>query len=476
MKLQQNQIVRNVKQLQKPSGASSLSYAEVFKNHETSPPISFPKCSVEEKKRIECWKKMSNAVKDKVSEDDIQTEFLKMLREMKFKNLEFYDTHTNNNIAHPQKPDITGIVSGIALHTKSTVVLFELRASHRSVDGKMKGQLISAVNRVWDIAHQEIYGFALNGHEQSTFVYHKSEKGPEVGHDTYFESVLKLLEEWDKEIGERSSGFKPIVSGYTINYRLGSGKTSDVYCVSENRSNDILVLKVPKEDSNSQEVVCHEVEMMLDLNNKKYFFDNDHLAKIDQTVDVTVGDSCRVGFLSYPCGLDKKDGKLSLVSKDAIDLVKALQDLHNAGYFHRDVSPCNIGHYENEEGSRVVFLRDFGFAVTCAEAENQVYQGTMVTASKSVLESLKNSEEKPFAFTARDDFESLVKTLLIGINGHSPLIPEEASSAMQKAQAMLTYWENRDKDIQAFVDSLLQANFETSCRILLPSGEIPFFL
>ena len=296
-----------------------------------------------------------------------------------------------------------------------------------------------------------------------------------MGHDTLFENVLKLLEEWDKEIGERSSGFKPIVSGCTINYRLGSGKTSDVYCVSENDSNDILVLKVPKEDLNSQEVVRHEAEMMVDLNDKKCFFENEHLAKISETVDITVGDSFRRGFLSYPCGLDKKDGKLSLVSKDIICLVNALRDLHRAGYFHRDVSPCNIGHYESE-GSRVVFLRDFGFSIPCEEAEKQLYQGTMVTASKSVLESLANSEEEPFAFTARDDFESLVKTLLIAINGHSPLIPKEASSAVQKSKAMLEYWENRDEDIQAFVDSVVlkdNLSFEMNCRILMPSGDLP---
>ena len=291
-----------------------------------------------------------------------------------------------------------------------------------------------------------------------------------MGHNTLFENVLQLLAEWDEEIGERSSGFKPIVSGYTINYRLGSGKTSDVYCVSENSTNDILVLKVPKGDSFSQGVVDCEAEMMADLNDKDCF-ENEHLAKIYETIDVTVGDSPRRGFLSYPCGLDKKDGKLSLVSKDVICLVNALRGLHGAGYFHRDVSPCNIGHYVNE-GSRVVFLRDFGFSLP-VEAQNRLYQGTMVTASKSVLESLMDSEDKPFHFTARDDFESLVKTLLIAINGHSPLVPQEASSAAEKAKAMLAYWKNRDEDIQAFVDLLLADNFEMVCRILLPCGDLP---
>ena len=41
----------------------ALFHTQNFKNHETSPPISFSKCSVPEKERIERWKKMSDAVK-----------------------------------------------------------------------------------------------------------------------------------------------------------------------------------------------------------------------------------------------------------------------------------------------------------------------------------------------------------------------------------------------------------------------------
>ena len=102
---------------------------------------------------------------------------MKMINKMKFRHLAFYDTHKLNTIAYPQKPDVTGVIAGLALHTHSVAVFFELRPCHRLVDGKMKGQLISETNRVWQKTRQEMFGFALNGHDNSTFVYHKLADG-----------------------------------------------------------------------------------------------------------------------------------------------------------------------------------------------------------------------------------------------------------------------------------------------------------
>ena len=107
------------------------------------------------------------------AEDAIQEAFVKMINKMEFKNLTFYDTHKLNTIAYPQKPDVTGVIAGLALHTHSVAVFFELQ----SVDGKMKGQLISETNRVWQKTRQEIVGFAMNGCDNSTFVYHKLADG-----------------------------------------------------------------------------------------------------------------------------------------------------------------------------------------------------------------------------------------------------------------------------------------------------------
>ena len=105
---------------------------------------------------------------------------MKMICGMDFEHIDFYDTHRLNTIAYPQKPDVTGVTGGLALHPHSVAVLFELRAFHRPIDGKMKGQLSSAVNRVWQKTHQDLLGFAMNGHEGSTFIYHKSSDGKKI--------------------------------------------------------------------------------------------------------------------------------------------------------------------------------------------------------------------------------------------------------------------------------------------------------
>ena len=282
-------------------------------------------------------------------------------------------------------------------------------------------------------------------------------------------NVLLLLQNWDEEIG-LSAGL-PVVSGYNLNYRLGSGKTSEVYCVSpDSDPKTFLVLKFPK--PNYQEIVDHEAQLMSEMADKDALFQNPSLAKIERPISVqSKGVDSLPGFISYPCGIDKTDGKLSLVAKDIGDLVVALRALHEAGFLHRDVTPENIGHYWNKK-SRTVFLRDFGFSISSADAGNP-YEGAMITASKNVLESLQSNGS--YCFTPRDDFESLVKTVIIATSGCSPLVPLSAITPNEKASALLAFWRDYGEHIQHVVDCLVvgESHLMSWCVMFLPFGDPP---
>ena len=315
--------------------------------------------------------------------------------------------------------------------------------------------------------------------------------------DFSIKNVLSLLQKWDQEIGlffeglpvvsgnreffEKSQNFVPkftqfplkkfcIPSGYHLNYRLGSGKTSDVYCVSpESDLKTFLVLKFPKEPK-YQEIVNCEAQLMFDMADNNNLFQNPYLAKIETTISVqSKGLGSLTGFISYPCGIDKTDGKLSLVAEDIRDLVVALQALHKADFLHRDITPENVGHYWNKN-ARKVFLRDFGFSISSVDAGNP-YEGAMITASKNVLESLQANT--PYSFTPRDDFESLAKTVIIVTSGCSPLVPLSAVTSKEKASALLAFWRRYDEHIQHVVDCLVvgESHLMSWCVMFLPFGD-----
>src|SRR6185312_6557794 len=112
----------------------------------------------------------------------------------------------------------------------------------------------------------------------------------------------------------------------------------------------------------------------------------------------------KIAFMAYPATSEKQ---FDLVQDDIDHLGKALFDLHEAGFVHRDVSPNNIGHYLNES-TRYILLRDFGFAIPINNHEE--YCGSVMTASNRILTYLRNGITK-FQFEKKDDLESLWKTI-----------------------------------------------------------------
>ncbi|KAM9970890.1 hypothetical protein ACTFIR_002754 [Dictyostelium discoideum] len=89
-----------------------------------------------------------------------------------------------------------------------------------------------------------------------------------------------------------------------------------------------------------------------------------------------------------------------------LKLTKLLKKVHALGYIHRDIRPSNVIVYDGEP-----YLIDWGFAIKINAEE--IYQGTLMTASDRVLDLLIDSSVEKFSLKPSDDLVSLVKTMIV---------------------------------------------------------------
>jgi len=91
-----------------------------------------------------------------------------------FPGLKFHDTHNVDYIAHPRKPDVTVTPRALHAHTCTALAIVELKSTCVLIDGTAKGQLISAVQRLFALqkaSNREIWGFVLNGGDDNAFIF-----------------------------------------------------------------------------------------------------------------------------------------------------------------------------------------------------------------------------------------------------------------------------------------------------------------
>jgi hypothetical protein len=127
-------------------------------------------------KAIGNWDKKKNI--ESIIQDDFPPFMSQLFEDIK---ITFHDTHTNQKIATPQKPDITITQVGFE-PTKYTALGFvELKHTNKSLDGAAKGEIISAVNNLYNhinsSSKREIWGFLMNGGDDNNFVYVKHQNG-----------------------------------------------------------------------------------------------------------------------------------------------------------------------------------------------------------------------------------------------------------------------------------------------------------
>eukprot|EP01040_Poterioochromonas_malhamensis_P010059 gene10059-10933_t len=159
----------------------------------------------------------------------------------------------------------------------------------------------------------------------------------------------------------------------------------------------------------------------------KYFYEQSEAVKERATL-IQVRDNFRLNnFLTEPFNLTD-DGKGILLSPVCVDisassnfsgydksqllqLYLVVQELHTAGWVHRDLRPSNILIQQTGD----ICLSDFS---TCVRInESHPYSGTTKYASNSIILSLKVSRDSPPVLPAlpEDDYASLVKICYVSV-------------------------------------------------------------
>ena len=250
----------------------------------------------------------------------------------------------------------------------------------------------------------------------------------EVSLSTVF-GYMKKIESNSEEI------VLPKIRDYEVKCLLGQGKTSEVFEVKKQGKKEYLILKVAKRGYDF--AIEHECNILNELT--EILPNHAHLQSVQWEGSVSFREKECSAIITSPTGVASN---CIPTQEDAISLVDTLYDVHSHGFLHRDITPGNIGFYENNEGKKIPYLRDFGFSLKLSEDKSDFmecgYQGTIITASESTLIFLSQGR-RSFPFSKRDDLESLWKSLFLIFSGRRPFVPITAVSIEQKAAYVLDF-------------------------------------
>ncbi|KAM9957245.1 hypothetical protein ACTFIW_008986 [Dictyostelium discoideum] len=141
-----------------------------------------------------------------------------------------------------------------------------------------------------------------------------------------------------------------------------------------------------------------------------------------------------------------------------VKLTKLLEKVHALGYIHRDIRPPNIIVYDSEP-----YLIDWGFAIKINAEE--IYQGTLMTASDRVLDLLIDPSVEKFSLKPSDDLVSLVKTMIVlKENG----VEEYIRSENLTHQQLKDYWISIQTSsfYKKFLDMALNCDYQSIIKFL----------
>ncbi|GMT29144.1 hypothetical protein PFISCL1PPCAC_20441 [Pristionchus fissidentatus] len=146
---------------------------------------------------------------------------------------------------------------------------------------------------------------------------------------------------------------------YVVKKKLGEGSCGQVFLVNDKNEN-LLAMKVePKMKNREEEILKMEIYVLKKLQKSKHvcrFYSSGVQANYSYVVMSLLGHE--LSELRRRCP-GRRMGH-STVLRIAIQAVAGIEDMHNAGFIHRDLKPTNLAIGNKLKHS--VFLFDFGLA------------------------------------------------------------------------------------------------------------------
>jgi serine/threonine protein kinase len=220
------------------------------------------------------------------------------------------------------------------------------------------------------------------------------------------------------------------IGGYTLISLLGQGGYGDVYKVRDS-SGHCFALKTESKTAGRRALV-QETDILLKLNSA--YFPKVHARGETDEIYYTVMDLCGCSLSE----VRRNHGNV-LSTKVAlflgIEMVRAIQELHNAGFIHRDIKPGNFLLKDSRDVHLV--LIDFGLACPYRDLEtkqllpqvNGHYSGTRRYSSVHALQRE--------GLGRRDDMISWLYSMVEFFSGKLPWHSAKSMSKILKAKTTI---------------------------------------
>lgn len=249
--------------------------------------------------------------------------------------------------------------------------------------------------------------------------------------DQHLESCSKCREEYEEQQGvsqnlrgalENAPGDElPIIPNHTYLKRIGKGGQGEVWLARHQQLKELRAVKIIKIKKKSLHLTAleREVNALSKLPKHPSRAVVHDLSKIDQTFVMTMEYIQGIPLNEYTKERQGLDWKT--VCEIGLQLTQALQDVHDAGIYHRDIKPGNI--LFDAKAKRVVLV-DFGFAVIQKEVHDRV--GTPGYLAPELLTSTSTIATEVFALGA---------TLYYMLTSHAPFDSKNAKLSLYQARA-----------------------------------------
>lgn len=212
------------------------------------------------------------------------------------------------------------------------------------------------------------------------------------------------------------------IGPYQLEQLIGHGGMGEVWRASATTDQSKVAIKILREDLKNSQAACESFRKEAELTQR---------LRSPQSIKVlsyhTTSEDIPYIVMEYLEGEDlqkKLDREGSLPLADAIivtiELLKALSELHLAGYVHRDIKPSNIFVLKPKKNNETIKIKilDFGLAITSHDPPEKGLRGSYLFMAPEQI--------KKQAVTPATDLYGVAALLFTMITGSPPFKPTGA--------------------------------------------------
>lgn len=159
---------------------------------------------------------------------------------------------------------------------------------------------------------------------------------------------------------------------YTLNECIGKGKFGSLWSATNKATDQTVTIKF-ENPTISKSILTHESEILKELSSKpcKYFpkyYGNGTENGLNYLIFEKVGENIRTYRKRCQCKIVPIRDSCIL----GIEMIEAIQNLHERGFVHRDLKPSNFV-FRGDEKHMELFLIGFGLAKRWCSPEGEIY-------------------------------------------------------------------------------------------------------